>query len=114
MALDTVGGYISRARELLQDRTAPYRYSDTSLKACLGTGLDELRRLRPDITAYSVIPDIDEDTVDAEDLTVLERQYRYALVLFIVGMAQLRDDEDANEGRGAAFLGAFRSRLLEL
>lgn len=110
MALETVAKYIAYARELLQDeKDTPYRYSDASLARALSLALPEAKKLRPDLFINVTIPDI-----TANDATVvpMDEMYRTALVYYMVGIAQLRDDEEVTDQRAAGFLGMFTAKLV--
>lgn len=125
MALSTVKDYVARARELLQDLVAPYRYSDATLMAGLNLAMGEVARVRPDIVVadrYNVgtyeadqtVP-FDElvfDSVVPSDTVPVPPQHRMALLFFIVGFAQLHDNEDVEDARAAALLNKFVSQLL--
>jgi hypothetical protein len=41
-------------------------------------------------------------------------QYRVAFLFFMVGFAQLRDEEDTQDTRAAAFIGKFTQQLMSL
>ena len=97
-ALETVGQYLEEARRLLQDEIVPYRYPDDDLVDALNIGLMEARRLRADLfLPLFELPWFDPTkTAPTPDLTVpvtLDPMYRSALVYYIVGRMQLRDDE---------------------
>jgi hypothetical protein len=114
VALDTVTDYVAAARILLQDKSAEaYRYSDSELVLALSFAMLEARRLRPDlfIGRASAVP-----SFVANDATpvVLDQQYRVAVIYYIVGHAQLRDEEDTQDQRAAALLGKFQSQMLSL
>lgn len=107
--LDVVSDYIDYARELLQDtKNSPYRFSDTSLVRALALSLPEAQKLRPDLFINVTIP-----TISANDGTAvpMDPMYRTALVYYMVGIAQLRDDEEVQDQRAAAFLGMFQAKL---
>lgn len=109
MALETVQLYVAYARELLQDeRDTPYRYSDASLVRALSLALPEAKKLRPDLFVNVTIP-----TITANDGTVvpMDEMYRTALVYYMIGIAQLRDDEEVTDQRAAAFLAMFNAKL---
>lgn len=109
MALETVSKYVDYARELLQDtKDTPYRYSDASLVRALSLALPEAKKLRPDLFLNVTIP-----TITANDNTVvpMDEMYRTSLVYYMVGIAQLRDDEEVQDQRAAAFLGMFQAKL---
>lgn len=110
--LDTVADYVREARTLLQDTVATYRYSDAELLSALNMAVQTARRLRPDLF-------IDVDTlpyftaVDSTEFD-MDQQYRLPFVYFMVGHAQMRDEEDTQDARAAAFIGKFTQQLLAL
>ncbi len=107
--LETVADYVAYARELLQDtKNTPYRYSDISLVRALGLSLPEAKKLRPDLFLNVTIPNL-----SANDTTVvpMNEMYRTALVYYMCGIAQLRDDEEVQDQRAAAFLAMFQAKL---
>lgn len=109
MALETVAMYVDYARELLQDtKNSPYRYSDASLVRALALALPEAKKLRPDLFLNVTTP-----TISANDATVvpMDEMYRTSLVYYMCGIAQLRDDEEVQDQRAAAFLGMFQAKL---
>lgn len=110
--LETVQDYIDEARRLLQDAVAPYRYPDDDLLEALNIGLMETFRLRSDLFLPSfVIPSL--TAVDTTPVT-FDRMYRSALVYYIVGRAQLRDDEQTQDARAASLLTKFVAQLLQV
>ncbi len=112
MALETVEDYVREARVLLQDQVETYRYSDDELVQALNMGILTAKRLRPDIFI-----DFDETpSFTANDSTEfkVDELYRVPFVYFMVGHAQLRDEEDTQDSRAAAFIGKFTSQLLAL
>ena len=110
-ALDTVQDYITDARVLLQDTISPQRYDDPSLISALNVMLLEARRIRADlfITKYGTrVPffaAVDDTPVD------IEPAFRLAFLYGMVGHALQRDQEDIEDQRASAFLGAFNSIL---
>lgn len=110
-ALATVADFVTSARVLLQDNTVTYRYSDTELVSALSLAMLAARRIRPDLFLgrFSAIP-----AYAANDGTavVIDDQYRTAFLYYIVGHAQLRDEEDTQDSRASALLGKFTSQLL--
>lgn len=125
MALITVKDYACRARGLLQDLVAPYRYPDATLIAGLNLAMGEIARVRPDMIVaerYSggapssiQTASFDElvfDSNSPSDVVPVPAQNRMALVLFIVGYAQLHDNEDVEDARAAALLNKFIAQLL--
>lgn len=115
MALDTVQDYIDRARVLLLDGVAPYRYNDNDLVENLNQGILEGRRLRPDLfnTYFSTsLPDYSTAALSAS--VDIDPMYRVAFVYYICGMAQLRDDENNQDSRAVTFLNKFTAQLLSI
>jgi hypothetical protein len=109
MALETVQKYVAFVRELLQDEhDSPYRYSDTSIVRALAIAMPEAKKLRPDLFIGVTIPDI-----SVNDTTVIpvDEMYRLPLAYFCVGMMQLRDDEEVQDQRAAAFLSMATAKL---
>jgi hypothetical protein len=113
MALDTVQDYVDRARVLLLDAVAPYRYSDADLVEALNIGVLEARRLRPDLfKSYfrTTLPDFNTSAMSTS--VDIDPMFRSAFVYYICGQAQLRDDENVQDSRAAMFLNKFISQLL--
>lgn len=115
-ALDTVGELVTRARVLLQDEVAPYRYEDNELIDALNEACMEAKRLRPDLYLrtlnltmpyFTTIGDIvTEDKIPSE--------YRPTFIYYMVGNAQLRDEEDVTDARATVFLNKFTAQLLQV
>lgn len=115
MSLDTVQDYVDRARVLLLDQVDPYRYPTDDLVEALNMGILEVRRLRPDVVkAYlrTTLPDFSSSNLSA--LVPIDPQYRVAFIYYICGQAQLRDDENNQDSRSAAFLNKFVSQLISI
>lgn len=113
-ALANVGQYIDESRRLLQDQVAPYRYPDIDIVEALNIGLQEARRLRADLflPAFS-IPQYDSSgTIDRAAAVPFDSMYRSALVYYITGRIQARDDEESTDSRAVSFLTKFTSQLL--
>lgn len=112
MALDTVQDFIDRARVLLLDQFEPYRYPTADLVESLNEGILEARRLRPDLlSSYfrSSLPDFSTAAMSAA--VPIDPQYRVAFVYYICGQAQLRDEENTQDTRAAAFLNKFIAQM---
>lgn len=115
MALDTVQDYVDRARVLLLDQIEPYRYPTADLVEALNMGILEARRLRPELLQSYFRSSLPDFTVSALNATVpIDPQYRVAFVYYICGHAQLRDDENNQDSRSAAFLNKFVSQMLSI
>lgn len=114
MALGTVPDMIRQARVLVQDRddTAGYRYEDDDFVDAINRGLLEIRRTRPDLMReyYSS----GTPTVDLTDAIPIDEQYRVALLYYICGQVQLRDDENTQDARASQFLNKFTAQLLSI
>lgn len=105
---------LDESRAILQDTDADgYRYSTTKLVAALNRGLNELARIRPDAFwgFFSVdhldIPEVSESGLSAS--FPIEMQFYAPLVYFVVGSAELMDDEFTVDGRAMTLLAAFKS-----
>ncbi len=112
MALDTVQDFIDRARVLLLDQEVPYRYPTVDLVESLNEGILEARRLRPDLLkAYfrSTLPDF--NTGALSEAVPIDPQYKVAFVYYVCGQAQLRDEENTQDSRAAAFLNKFVAQM---
>jgi hypothetical protein len=119
-ALETVGAYLDEARRLLQDEVTPFRYEDDDLVGALNIGLMEARRVRADLflpigDVPYFAPPADHVAADATlrgTAVPLDKMYRSTLVYYIVGRAQLRDDESTTDQRAAALITNFTAQLL--
>jgi hypothetical protein len=112
-ALDTLGDYLTEARRLLQDEQEPYRYPDADMIEALNIGLMETRRLRADL----FLPAFDVPflaSADTNTPVAMDQMYRSALVYYIVGRMQLRDDEPTVDQRAASLLQKFTAQLLTI
>jgi len=99
---------IDQARHFLQDRDPDpeYRYSDASLISLINLCMLELKRVRPDhfIGAFGV--PAPQYSLPASEVQVPETALP-AVIKYVVGMAELRDDEYTTDGRASALLQAF-------
>lgn len=115
MALETVADYVREARILLQDVVPTYRYGDAELVSNLNLGIMTARRNRPDLfLSVSTLPYF--SAIDVANLTpfTMDPQYRVAFLFFMVGFAQLRDEEDTQDSRAIAFISKFTQQLMTL
>jgi hypothetical protein len=106
----TLQYFIDAARVLLLDTKLPYRYDEAELRLALDLALDEAFRIRPDIFIRNEV-----ENIMVADLTYeipIPRGYTSPFIYYIVGHAQLRDDEDVQDARASAMLGKFTSQLL--
>lgn len=106
----TVASILTEAREHLQDTLAPYRYSDSSLLELLNSALREARTLRPDyFVGNTLLQPITRATTDGN--FPADEQLEVPVVYYIVGAAQLRDDEFAEDSRALGMLNTFRQSI---
>lgn len=115
MALDTVADYVTQARTLLLDEIEPYRYPTADLVDALNNGILEARRLRPDLfLAYfnTSLPSYSASSLSTS--VFVDPQYRMSFVYYIVGQAQLRDDEPNQDTRASAFMSKFIAQMISI
>jgi len=110
----TVGDVVSEARIILQDTESQlYRYSDAELVTYLNNALLEARRIRPDLfRAYigQAVPSYTASDI-AQDFP-LDNMFFPQMVFYVVGSAELRDDEFAVDGRGGTLLTQFIAKTM--
>lgn len=115
VALKTVGDYLTEARTLLQDEIVPYRYTDVEIVRALNIALQEAYRLRPELfltaTSYTVPGFI---VTGLTAIVPIDFGYRQALVYYIVGRIQLRDQEDTTDQRAGALMQKFAQQMLSI
>jgi len=118
----TIDDAINEARRMLNDARAPYRYSDTDMLAHLNTALAEVYRYRPD--AY--IGNFTTATLGVNPVTsyaatdmgvnklfpIDNRMFFNPVVFFMVGRAELGDDEYTENSRATGLLQSFRAMLI--
>ena len=112
--LNSVADYIADARTLLQDKIPPYRYDDPSLLVALNVTLLEARRLRADLFVYNLRAGGQTQAFTEVDDTyvALEPKFRLAILHGLCGHALKRDQEDVQDIRASAFMGAFSTGLV--
>jgi hypothetical protein len=111
VGLNTVADFVAQARVLLQDTLAnAYRYSDIELVQSLNLAMIDARRLRADLFLERDVP-----MYTAADTTVvdIDDQFRMAFLYYVVGNAQLRDEEDTQDERAVGLITRFTSQLLQ-
>ena len=117
---------ITEARVLLQDTDSDaYRNSNTNLIAIYNRGLQALARVRPD-ACYDLyvdnsleVPEVVEESPGSDqvvwtDAFGLEMQFFNPLVSYVIGVAELVDDEYTEDGRAMMLLQAFKAEILGL
>lgn len=108
--LSTVQNYLTSARVLLQDTDEPYRYSDVELVDAMNLAFLEARRMRADLFLDATVPEY--SAASLATTVVMDQQYRLAILYFMVGHANLRDEEDTTDARATAFLNGARSKFM--
>lgn len=113
--LETTQDYVTEARRLLQDEYSGtggdgYRYPDEDLLAALNIAISRARQVRGDLFlasdgAVTYYINVDTTVVD------IDIQYRHAVLMFMVGHAQLRDEEETTDARSAALMNNFVLQL---
>lgn len=115
MALDVVADYVTEARVLLQDTVETYRYANSELISALNLAIMTARRNRPDLfMEVTAIPQFTAADIAANTAFAMDVQYRVPFLFFMVGFAQLRDEEDTQDARSAAFLTKFTQQLMTI
>lgn len=116
MALDTVNDYIVSARRLLLDEVEPYRYPTADLVEALNFGVLEATRVRPDLFFKALRSGVNPSysSADLSTNVVFDTRYRTSLLTYIVGFAQLRDDEPTQDQRAGLLLTRFLAQLTTL
>lgn len=111
---------LTEAREILQDTESDtYRNTDEVLIAKLNQALQEINRLRPDayIDTFDELVDTDTEvpevtTGNLSDTFPIPMLFFTAVINFIAGSCDLKEDEFATDGRAAALLAAFRNMVI--
>ena len=104
-----VQALVDTVRDFLQDADKT-RYSDASLIRALNLAILDVRRLRPDYFIgmyYTETPVYSSVT----DQLLVPDQLFPALVKYVTGLAEMRDDEYTADGRASVFLKAFSTDL---
>lgn len=112
MSLSTVAQLVDEARVLLLDTVAPYRYADSELIRILNIAVLEARRLRPDLflSSFAALPSF----TTLADPFPIEPMYRPTFVYYLVGRAQLREDEATQDARASVLMNKFVAQLLSV
>lgn len=115
-ALALVSDIITRARVMLQDLVPPFRYPDTDFIAALNEACMEAKRLRPDLYLRTMNQSLPFFTTAGDSVTEdkIPSEYRTAFIYYLVGNAQLRDDEDTEDARATVFLNKFVAQLSQI
>lgn len=117
---------ITESRVILSDTDSDsYRYSETNLIAILNRALQAIARVRPDAcydlyTANSLeVPELVESSPGSGQTIYtanfgLEMQFFNPLLSYVIGVAELIDDEYTEDGRAMMLLQSFKAEVLGL
>ena len=113
MAHRSIDDLLNEARGILHDRDSTgYRYSDADLVAALNMALDTLYSQRPDafVGQFSALPHFVEADLGLGTPTdfPVDAIFYSPCVMFVVGWAEIREEEYAETGRAATFLSSAR------
>jgi hypothetical protein len=117
MAPRSVANLLARVRQVLQDEDQEnYRYPTSDLVGYYNDAMFETQRLRPDlfIGKWDAIPQVDEasDTDYSVVDFALSPIYFLAVVDFVAGRTELRDDEFAVDGRAMTLMNSLSQKLM--
>jgi hypothetical protein len=110
-----VATLVRQAREVLQDVDPPYRYGDTALIDAANLAVQEAWRHRPDLFYGRVSLETGQPAaLTALDTTQvpLPNFMDVALLSFVAGYAELRDDQFTVDGRAMALLKNWNAALV--
>ena len=118
MAHRSIDDLLGEARSILLDRDATFRYSDADLVASLNMALDTLYTQRPDAFIALFATGVPHYTTADLGLGTptdfpVDGIFYPACVMFVVGWADLRDEEYASDGRAATFLSTSKQTFKE-
>jgi hypothetical protein len=117
---------VTESRVLLQDTdSSAYRYSNTNLIAIYNRALQVVARVRPDACydLYSSnslnVPELVESSPGAGQTIWtanfgLDLMFFTPIISYIVGVAELVDDEYTEDGRAAMLLQGFKMEVIGL
>lgn len=112
MANPTVAQLIARARVDLNDTDADaYRYETSDLLGFVNSAVLEIWRNRPDFFygESSATQYVDADVTGSTEYRF--PQFADVTVRYVVGRAEIRDDEFTNDGRAAQMLQMFSAAV---
>lgn len=109
----TVQDVLTQARALLQDTRDPTRYADAELVRNLDEAISEARRLRPDLFVGRIRDGV--ALLTGKPLTTplpIDDMLFTATVNYVVGRAEIRDDQFTTDGRAVTLITMFQGALL--
>lgn len=99
------------ARRLLQDQAVPFRYPDADLLEYANQAITAMHRLRPDLMVGGAWQPPARLTGAQELPAIVDTWFFSALVSYIVGMAESRDDQFADGSRALVFVSRLGSAM---
>lgn len=102
---------LDRAYDDLQDAER-VRYAEASLLRYIHDGVTHARSVRPDLFIGSLTTPIAAITSSTQTVP-LPDWCTAALAWYVVGRAEVRDDEFAVDGRAASLIGALTQKLVQ-
>jgi hypothetical protein len=110
MAHLLVSDVLTQAREILQDKVTPYRYTDDTLLASVNEAMFEALRLRPDLFIGRLRTSLTRVGTGTDEFPLPDILFT-PVINFVVGRAEIRDDEFTNDRRAALLQAAFYTAL---
>jgi hypothetical protein len=108
----TTSDVVTDARRLLQDEVQPFRYPVADLTSFVGQAVAAAYRLRPDLMVGKAWRPEQVPVLDTPLPQAVDDWFFTAIVHYVVGTAESRDDQFAEGSRAAAFLTRFQTELL--
>lgn len=105
----TVQAVIDRVSVLLQDEDN-VRYTVPQLRGHIVDAIVEARTVRPDLFVGEYTVPLPDDLEPADTLPVPD-QFFAAIAMYVAGMAELRDDEFAIDGRAITLQSMYAKKL---
>jgi hypothetical protein len=113
--LQTIGDLLAQVRTLLQDvdvSSGQYRYSTDSIITAFNQAMLDMYRIRPDLFLETGFRVPVFTVTDMGVVITIEGQYVPALIYYVVGLVQARDDEQNQDARALGFLKIFQQNIV--
>lgn len=115
----TIGQVLAEARGILNDTTpiTGLRYTDADLIAAFNDALIQARAKRPDVFLDMGLRNIVPRYVMPDDTDVvfpIDQMYYPAVLFYVVGRSEIREDTFANDSRAVVLMNKFVSQLLQV
>ena len=115
----TIGGLLTDARNVLNDTiqvSGAFRYSDQELINAFNDGMQMARAKRPDafldMGLRTPVPQY--QTTDTNTAFPLDTTYYPALLFYVVGRTELKEDTFTDDNRAVVLMNKFVSLLLKV